>query len=258
MEKDSPPSSCPRCDSDNIQLVELARKLGSSTSETRGGGVGVGVGSGGVGAGAGIGKSKTRTKSELAADLGPPKDRQDTYVEFIKVSAIIAMVFSVIVSVIWRDTPAFPVFIISFIVIWPVLRVLNSLSLKAEAEKRGRDSKLQKAKYDYSYICLKCGHKFLDQNGFDRAKSRVDEKHPLVVESDGAEIGGNKRSSRKKAEETNATKLVAKAGESEVVEGVKVGAKFSTCPKCSFHKAEPFDVCPSCGVVGWKVATKQG
>lgn len=152
-------SVCPSCDSKNTKKLQMVWASGSRTGKNKS--TGIGISSRGT-IGVGIGSGSSTSQSHLAASCAPPKNSLTPKIVVGLIGVfIIPTLLSGVLSVFTepRIADKFFNFIVSaplfVLAIWGLFKLYKYL-----------DQSNKKALNDYSntWICLKCGTKYIHKN----------------------------------------------------------------------------------------------
>ncbi len=145
--------SCPQCGSDNIQRFSVAFRGGASTIDTKTSTTGIGIGRGGLGVGTAGSHTTGVQMTQLAKEVAPPAKKK--YMFPIIISLIIWIVVDrSFLSVMGTTAAGIPGYISLAAALWYF--VYQKVYVWNKNVWPGLYEKWEK-----SWVCLKCGHKFI-------------------------------------------------------------------------------------------------
>lgn len=145
--------SCPQCGSENIQRFSVAFRGGASTIDTKTAGTGVGLSGGHLGIGVGGAHTTGVQMTQLAKEVAPPVKKK--YLFPIIASIIVSFLLSVFTeSIIGATVSGF----LGFIGFAACLYFLAYQKTYLWNKNVWPELYNQ---WEHSWVCLKCGHKFI-------------------------------------------------------------------------------------------------
>jgi len=156
---------CPKCQSDNVQKVEMAYMAGTSNLAGKVSGGSIGVGTLGVGVGAHSGTLSGTQQTELAKTLAPPPNQFASTIAGIFVGGVVLGFVLFIVAMFFFDLkPSLSLLFWSTLIITTPIVIAVVMYVKSDgAQKLKAEFTTATYKWKNSYICFKCGTKFVGQ-----------------------------------------------------------------------------------------------
>jgi RNA polymerase subunit RPABC4/transcription elongation factor Spt4 len=168
--------SCRKCRSDNVKKLPIAYAEGLSMVNLNSSGAGIGIGSGGIGLGVGASDTRGTSQTLWSSNMAPPELNHNT-----EVFGVIAIVLVLIAVCLFITTSFLGGAVIGAgaVFFW---------RLSNQTYKENYERKQEIAKWEASYVCLRCGEIFVDEK--ECAQNRETARLLALLES-GDEIYQN-------------------------------------------------------------------
>lgn len=145
--------SCKKCGSDNVKKLSIAYAEGLSIVNLKHSGAGIGIGSGGIGIGIGGGDTKGTNQTLWSERLSPPSTSNLSIV--FGIAAIVVFIISIA--------------LVSTSIIITITGIVFGLLFwyfSNDIYKDNKKKRLEISKWDSTYVCLRCGERFLSEKQY--------------------------------------------------------------------------------------------